>query len=241
MVRAFCIISSTLIALHLHTDEPGKSVTQLSLPVYRTAPQPNNIQHTLTDSQRHTKVPLTHISQRPRPLNTTGEGVTKRDNITRGNRKFTLNPKELTVSKRTKRTAHTSLTTTSPETCTPTQNTHLITVFTRESQQPSQLDPHQCPPTPLSPITPQSPKKPHHQNQHHTDTPNTQDFTPNDLQHNTRPPPSQTLTITHLVEALTTHDQHIKILIQSLPEDWANYIDRGSLVTKRQLLQSAWG
>jgi hypothetical protein len=43
------------------------------------------------------------------------------------------------------------------------------------------------------------------------------------------------------VEALTTHEHHIKTLIQSLPDDWAAYNARGSLVTKRQLPQSAWG
>ena len=77
--------------------------------------------------------------------------------------------------------------------------------------------------------------------QYHIDTTNTQDFTPNDPRPNTRPPPCQTHTITHLVEALNTHDQHIKTLIKFLPDDCAAYNDRGSLVTKRQLLQSTWG
>jgi len=114
-------------------------------------------------------------------------------------------------------------------------------MLTREFPPPPQLNPPHCPPTPLSPTISPPLKRQHHLTQHHIDTTNTQDSTPNDPQPNTRPPPCQTHTITHLVEALNKHDQHTKTLIQSLPDDWAAYNDRGSFVTKRQLLQSAWG
>ena len=39
----------------------------------------------------------------------------------------------------------------------------------------------------------------------------------------------------------TTHDQHIKTLIKSLPEEWAAHNDCGLLVTKRQLLHNVLG
>jgi len=62
----------------------------------------------------------------------------------------------------------------------------------------------------------------------------------------TRPPPNtnhphEEPTIAHLIEALTTNDHHIKSLIQTLPNNWSNYNTSGSLITKRQLLQCAWG
>ena len=53
--------------------------------------------------------------------------------------------------------------------------------------------------------------------------------------------PNQPPTITHLIEALNTNDHHIKALIQNLPNNWSGYNTVGTLVTKRQLLQSAWG
>jgi hypothetical protein len=53
--------------------------------------------------------------------------------------------------------------------------------------------------------------------------------------------PNHPPTITHLIEALTTNDHHIKALIQNLPNNWSGYNDVGTLATKRQLLQSAWG
>jgi hypothetical protein len=61
------------------------------------------------------------------------------------------------------------------------------------------------------------------------------------------PPPTitdhshQEPTITQLIEALTTSDHHIKSLIQTLPNNWSSYNAGGTLITKRQLLQSAWG
>ncbi len=114
-----------------------KTVTQLSLPVIQTAPQPHHIQHTYNDPQRHTYIPLTHTPQRTCPFNPTiGEEVTNRDSTTREKRKPRSNPHKLTVPKRTKLTTHTSPTTTSPETCTPAKNSTLNTMHTRESQPP---------------------------------------------------------------------------------------------------------
>jgi hypothetical protein len=48
----------------------GKTVTELSLPVIQTAPQPHHIQHTNKDPRRQAYIPLTHIPQRQRPLPT---------------------------------------------------------------------------------------------------------------------------------------------------------------------------
>jgi hypothetical protein len=121
-----------------HPFTLGKTVTQLFFPVIQTVPQPQHIKHTNTYSQRQTLKSLTRIPQRPRPLNTTiVERATKRDNIIRGKWKSTANPKETTA---TKRTAHTSPTTTSPK--------HSL--------------PQATPPTvpPLPPCSPGNPEKP---------------------------------------------------------------------------------
>jgi len=51
----------------------------------------------------------------------------------------------------------------------------------------------------------------------------------------------RTPTTSDLSRALNANDHHIKTLVQTLPDDGSNYNEKGSLVTKRQLLQSAWG
>jgi hypothetical protein len=52
--------------------------------------------------------------------------------------------------------------------------------------------------------------------------------------------PHQEPTITHLIEALTINDHHIKSLIQTLPNSWSSYNVGGSLI-KPQLLQCTLG
>jgi len=164
-----------------------------------------------------------------------------RHNITREKRKPAPNPRELTASKRTKTTVYTNPSTTSPGTCNPQKITPLNYTFTLKSQPLTQPRPPQFPPSHLSPTTSQPLTIRHHLPTHHTDTTKIQDSSPYNTHPIPRPPPCQSYKITHLMDALNTHDQHIKTLIKSLPEDWAGYNDRGSLVTKRQLLQSAWG
>jgi len=72
-----------------HPTTLKKTVTQLSLPMTQTYPQPHHIQHTTKDPQRHTYISPTHITQHPLPLNspTIREEATKRHNITREKRK----------------------------------------------------------------------------------------------------------------------------------------------------------
>ena len=53
--------------------------------------------------------------------------------------------------------------------------------------------------------------------------------------------PTSPTRIAHLIDALTIDDHRIKALIQALPNDWSDYNAKGTMVTKRQLLQSAWG
>jgi hypothetical protein len=53
--------------------------------------------------------------------------------------------------------------------------------------------------------------------------------------------PAPPTTIAHLIDALTTDDHHIKALIQAFPNDWSDYTAKGTMDTKRKLLQSAWG
>ncbi len=45
----------------------------------------------------------------------------------------------------------------------------------------------------------------------------------------------------HLIEALTTNDRYIKALIHNLPNNWSRHNVIGTLITKTQLLRSAWG
>lgn len=99
------------------------------------------------------------------------------------------------------------------------------------------LPPHQTIPTPNpSPIT----TNPHHQIPHtqsptRTDPLNINPFA-NTPTHTHQPHP-----LAHLIDALTGTDQHVKALIQSLPNDWAANNDKGALVTKAQLLHCSWG
>ena len=51
----------------------------------------------------------------------------------------------------------------------------------------------------------------------------------------------KTPTTSDLSRALHANDLHNKTRIQTLPDNWSNYNEKGSLITKRQLLQSAWG
>jgi hypothetical protein len=127
--------------------------------------------------------------------------------------KYTANIKEITATKRPKRKAHISNITTSLEngspTHEPTHSTPLTTVLTREFQQSLQLNPPQCHTIPLSPLNPPPPTNQRHHTQQNNDFPNAQNYLSHSLYPNNLPSPAhQTI---HLVEALNTHDQYIKL------------------------------
>jgi hypothetical protein len=53
---------------------------------------------------------------------------------------------------------------------------------------------------------------------------------------------TQVQTLASLIAALPTKDYyHIKTLIQQLPNQWSGYNTAGTLITRRQLVQSTWG
>ena len=170
-----------------HPTDLKKFVKQLSLSVTQTSPHPYNIQHINKDPQRNPYAPPTHIPQYPRPTihDTIGKDVAMRHNINQEKRKPSSNIKELTAPKKTKSTAYTSHSTTSPETCNPKQNTPLSSTITLESQPSPQPRPPQCPPPPLSPTTSGPLTTRHHPITHHTDTANAQDSTPCNIHPNT--------------------------------------------------------
>jgi len=135
---------------------------------------------------------------------------------------------------------HTPHTITPSKAYTPTQHTpHAITP-NLEDQKLSSSNLTDCPPAKVL-IAETNPTNHRHQTRRHKGPLYTYNI-PLENPHDTiLTHLNQTPTIANLTKALTSHDHHIKTLVQSLPEGWATYNEKGSMVTKRLLLQSAWG
>jgi hypothetical protein len=141
--------------------------------------------------------------------------------------------------KRTKLPHHTTTTTTTPETYTPTHNTPHTDIPNTTHPRPSPL-PDTYPKAIQTASFPPTPNSPHPQtHQHHISSPNENNSHIGNATTTPTTHPCRTPTTSYLSKALNTNDHHIKTLIQAIPDEWSNYNEKGSLVTKRQLLQCA--